>query len=147
MLGDRSEGHLSPRHWVVLENVVVPHLVKKLAAFYGICSFMSMFTTVRQTCLAWARWIQSTSSPPPSVRSTFTLSSHLRFGLKWSLSVFPTITLSSILFSPIRATCPVHLFVNDWTSLIIFGMEHKMLTATSSFSGPNAFLSPQHSTL
>ena len=56
---------------------------------------------------------------------------------KWSLSVFPTITLSSVLFSPICATCPVHLFLNDWISLIIFGMKHKMLTATSSFSGPN----------
>jgi len=40
------------------------HSAKKLPAFYGIRSFISVFIRPRQWSLSWARWIQSTPSHP-----------------------------------------------------------------------------------
>jgi hypothetical protein len=54
-------------------------------AFYGTQRFITVFTTCLQWSLSWARWIQSTSSHPISLRSILILSSHLRLGLPNSL--------------------------------------------------------------
>jgi hypothetical protein len=52
---------------------------------------------------------------------------YLRLGLSSGLFPygFPTNNLHTFLFSPIRATCPAHLFLLDFINLIILGKEYR----------------------
>jgi hypothetical protein len=61
------------------------------------------------------------------------LSIYLRLGLPSGLfpSGFATNNLHTLLFSPIRATCPAHLIFLDFLILIILGEES---TPTSYYS-------------
>jgi hypothetical protein len=60
------------------------------------------------------------------LRSILLLSSHLCMGLPGGLflSGFPTKTVYTLLLSPIRATCPIHLILLDLITLLILG-EHE----------------------
>jgi hypothetical protein len=65
--------------------------------------------------LSWARWIHSIPTHPISARSILILSYNLCLGLLSGVfpSGFPSEILHAFLFSPIRATCLVHLINLD----------------------------------
>ena len=109
---DNTTYLLTPRCRVLLEKLTGLQLVKKFTAFHGTRRFITALTTVRQLSLSWASPIQSIYPHPTSWRSVLILSTHLRLGLHSDLfpSGFPTKTLYTPLSSPIRATCPAHLF-------------------------------------
>ena len=104
---------LTPLCRVLLEKLTGLQLVKKFPAFYGTRKFITALTSVRQLSLSWASPIQSTYPHPTSWKSILILSTHLRLGLSSGLfpSGFPTKTLYTPLYSPIRATCPTHLIL------------------------------------
>jgi hypothetical protein len=54
---------------------------QEIPRFYGTRKFITIFTTARRWSLSWARWIQSKSSHPSSLKCILILSSHLRQGL------------------------------------------------------------------
>jgi len=117
---------------VLLEKLTGLQLVKKFPAFYGTRRFITAFTSVRHLSLSWASSIQSIPPHPSSWRSILILSSHLRLGLPSRLfhSGFLTKTLYTPLLSPIRATCPAHLTLLDFTTRTILGEEYRSLSSS-----------------
>ena len=109
---------LTPWCRVLLEQLTGLQLVKKFPAFHGTRMFITALTSVRHLPLSWASPIQSIYPHPTSWRSVLILSTHLRLGLPSGLfpSGFPTKNLYTPLSSPIRATCPVRCYNNNFNS-------------------------------
>ena len=123
---------LTPWSRDLLENLTGFQLVNKFPAFYGTRRFITALTSARHLSLSWASSIQSTPPHPTSWRSILILSSHLSLGLPSGLfpSGFPTKTLYTPLFSPIRAICPAHLILLDFTTRKILGEEYRSLSSS-----------------
>jgi hypothetical protein len=114
--------------------------------------FITAFTSARHLSLFWASSIQSILPHPASWRFILILSSHLRLGLPSGLfhSGFPTITLYTPLFSPIRATYPTHPILLDFITRKTMGDQYRSLSfslcsflhspVTSNLLGPNILL-------
>jgi hypothetical protein len=63
--------HVTPWSQVLPEKPPVARLIKNFTTFYGNRRFITMFTRVRCWSLSWARWIQSITPHPISLRSIF----------------------------------------------------------------------------
>ena len=137
---------------VLFEKLTGLQLVKKFPTFHGTRRFITALTSVRHLSLSWASPILSIYPHPTSSRSILILSTHLCLGLPSVLfpSGFPTKTLYTPLFSPIRATCPAYLILLDFIARTILGEEYKSFSSslcnllhslvTSSLLGPNILL-------
>ena len=138
---------LPPWCRVLPEQLTGLQLVKKFPAFHGTRRFITALTSARHLSLSWASSIQSIPPHPTSWRSILILSSHLRLGLPSGPfpSDFPTKTLYAPLL-PIRAACPAHLILLDFTRAIM-GEQYRSLSSlvcsslhspvTSSLLAPN----------
>ena len=117
---------LTPRCRVLLEKLTCLQLVKKFPEFHGTRRFITALTSVRHLSLSWASPIQSIYPHSTSWRSILILSTHLRLGLPSGLlpSGFPTKTLYTPLFSPIRATCPAHHIILVFITRKIFSEQY-----------------------
>ena len=116
----------------VIEKLTGLQLGKKFPAFHGPRRFITALTSVRHLSLSWTSPIQSIYPHPTSQRSILILSTHLRLGLPSGLlpSGFPTKTLYTPLFSPIRATCPAHLILLDFITRTILGEEYRLFSSS-----------------
>lgn len=109
---------------VRLRQSVVSQLVKKFPSYYGTWRFITLFTKVYHlSYLSWARYIHRIPRFPFSLRSISVFFMYLCLHL--SSGLFTSQTLYVFLFSPMCATCPVHLILIALKIWIIFDEEYK----------------------
>ena len=91
--------NINPWSTVVLEKLMLCHLVKNFAAFYGTRKFITTFTTAYPLSLSWARWIHSTPHRPICRRPFLVLLSYL--GLSFSSGLLPSDFPAQTLYAPL----------------------------------------------
>ena len=123
---------LTPWSRVLLEKLTGSAASQEIPRIFGTRRILTVITSARHLSLSWANSIQSPQTHPTYWRSILILSSHLRLGLPNGLfpSGFPTRTLCTPLPSSIRATCPAHLILLDFTTRAILGKEYRSLRSS-----------------
>jgi hypothetical protein len=118
---------LTPWSRVLLEKLTsLWSRVKKFPAFLWNPKVLYRTHKCPPLSLYWANSIQSPPPHPTSWRYILILSSYLRLGLPNDLfpSGFPINILCTPLSSSIRATCPAHLILLDFTTRTILGKKY-----------------------
>jgi hypothetical protein len=101
----------------------IPHNLWNPKVHYRVPRHWSLFSAI---------WIQFTTSHSIALRSIWILSYHPRRGLPSGLflSGFPAKIFYAFLISPMRATCPTHLTLHDFITLITFDEVYKLWSSS-----------------